>query len=195
MTVIGLIADTHVPDRRPFLHPMVAPIFQDEKVDFIIHAGDVSTPQTLTQLQKIAPIYAVKGNRDAVFLRHLPKTLSLLVDGWKIGITHGHDNLGRYIRGKLQYPLSGPPFDFFQPYLEKCFPLSHMIIFGHTHKPVKKWINGQLYFNPGSAATPNLPFSPSVGLLTVNTDHFSARHIRLDNFPKKTGSHNLNKPA
>ena len=58
MTTLGVIADTHVPDRRPDLDPQILPIFLQAKVQTILHAGDVSSQKVLDQLSQIAPVLA-----------------------------------------------------------------------------------------------------------------------------------------
>ena len=74
---LGVISDTHVPDRVRQLDPQAFGIFQAAGVQAILHAGDVSGPQLLAQLEQIAPVYAVKGNRDFLWLPHLPAELRL----------------------------------------------------------------------------------------------------------------------
>jgi hypothetical protein len=59
---IGVLADTHIPDRAKELHPDIIPIFQQHEVDRIIHAGDICVPSVLEQLTKVAPVDAVRGN-------------------------------------------------------------------------------------------------------------------------------------
>jgi putative phosphoesterase len=67
MTTLGVLADTHIPDRVPTLNPRVIQVFRQAQVSAILHAGDVSVPQVLAELEKIAQVYAVRGNRD-IFL-------------------------------------------------------------------------------------------------------------------------------
>jgi len=185
MTVLGVIADTHIPDRKAFLHPEVLPIFQKAGVSMILHAGDVSTPKVLQQLNQIAPVHTVRGNRDFFQRKNLPKTLELEIEGWKIGVAHGYENLKHYLFAKLINPIDGPGFEYYQPYLAKEFSKMQVIVFGHIHRPINQWINGQLYFNPGSASVPKVPIPPSIGLLHVQKGEICAEHIRLAHFSKK----------
>jgi predicted phosphodiesterase len=64
MTILGVLADTHIPDRVPGLNPRVLKIFQQARVSEILHAGDVSIPQVLEELRQVAPVSVVQGNRD-----------------------------------------------------------------------------------------------------------------------------------
>ena len=61
-----MVADTHVPDRLARLPSGLAAALAG--VDAILHAGDVTTGPVLDQLNTIAPVHAVRGNRD-FFLR------------------------------------------------------------------------------------------------------------------------------
>ena len=57
MSTIGLISDTH-----GYLDPRLKPAF--ERVDAIVHAGDVGGPHVLDFLRDLAPLHAVYGNND-----------------------------------------------------------------------------------------------------------------------------------
>ncbi len=66
VTKLGVVADTHVPDKAKTLNPQVLAILRQAEVSAILHAGDISSPGVLTALGEIAPVYAVLGNRDWV---------------------------------------------------------------------------------------------------------------------------------
>jgi len=71
ITTLGLISDTHLPDRLRALPPEVFDAL--DGVDLILHAGDVGTLAVLDQLSTIAPVVAVHGNDDsAEAIRELP---------------------------------------------------------------------------------------------------------------------------
>ena len=57
MTTIGVISDTH-----GLLRPEALEALRGSAL--ILHAGDVGVPEVLTELQKIAPVTAVRGNVD-----------------------------------------------------------------------------------------------------------------------------------
>ena len=61
---ILLIADTHVGDRIKALEPKLFEAMVAEQPDLILHAGDIAVPSVVTELEKIAPVVAVQGNRD-----------------------------------------------------------------------------------------------------------------------------------
>ena len=85
--LIGLISDTHIPDRRIKLPQKVLEIF--EGVDLIIHAGDITTQEVLDSLNSIAPTMAVEGNNDRNSGIDLNAMETLEVDDLKIVIVHG----------------------------------------------------------------------------------------------------------
>src|SRR5512143_3359148 len=107
MTNLGVLADTHVPDRVAQLDPDVIEVFQQAGVEAILHAGDVSVPEVLEQLGQVAPVYAVRGNRDIFRLYNLPLKVELNINGSSIGMTHGHGTFSRYIIDKLHRAVKG----------------------------------------------------------------------------------------
>jgi putative phosphoesterase len=163
---IGVVSDTHVPDRARLLNPAVLRVFRQERVDIILHAGDVSSPRVLDELGQLAPVRAVRGNRDWVLMRRLPAVLEFTFEGAKVVLTHGHGRWWNYVYDRTKFILAGYQLDMFQPRLLKAFPQADVIVFGHTHIPVNHRVGKQLVFNPGSAHFPEKNLAPSVGLLT-----------------------------
>lgn len=169
--IIGVISDTHIPDRARGLDPRIIPLFQQAGVSAILHAGDVSVPAVLGELGQVAPVYAVRGNRDWIALGRLPKSLRINFEGVVIGLAHGHGRWWNYLVNRLEYILHGYRLEMFQPRLLEAFPDSQVIVFGHTHHPVNHWVEGKLVFNPGSAHFPDMEsLTPSVGLLHIQPD-------------------------
>lgn len=163
---LGVIADTHIPDRRKALDPRILPLFEARQVSAILHAGDVSAPAVLDALAQVAPVYAVRGNRDWLWLGGLPLVRRLSFNGVEVGLAHGHG-------GWLHYMLDRPVFTLFGVNVERLvarlqirLPGSDVVVFGHTHLPLNRRIDGRLFFNPGS---PHFPHrrqpQPSLGLL------------------------------
>jgi putative phosphoesterase len=168
MLTLGVIADTHIPDRAPRLQPQIIPIFKQARVKAILHAGDISTPTVLEELRQVAPVYAVRGNRDWFMLRKLPDTLFLEFGSVPIVLTHGHGSLREYLVDKIQFINDGYLLERYQSRLQAAFPKARVIVFGHTHFAVNLWAEGQLLFNPGSAHFPgNDKKAPSLGLLHI----------------------------
>ena len=69
---IGVISDTHIPERASAIPPQVLEGFKG--VDLILHAGDLVDLSVLEELKKIAKVRAVVGNMDSeVVSKGLPK--------------------------------------------------------------------------------------------------------------------------
>ena len=171
MIRIGVIADTHVPDRRRAMHPQVVSKFRSLDVAAILHAGDVSAGPVLDALQEIAPVHAVRGNRDWVALRHLPLSLQVSFGGVEIAITHGHGPPLNYVRDRIDYLVRGYRLELFAPRLLRTHQGVRVIVFGHTHRPLCQWVDGVLLFNPGSPHFPDPKgAAPSLGIMRISTD-------------------------
>ena len=95
--LIGLVSDTHIPDRRIKLPQKVLESF--EGVDLIIHAGDITSQSVIDELEAIAPVVAVEGNMDRVHGEiDLNPSEIIEAEGHKIGVMHG---MGRSIREEI----------------------------------------------------------------------------------------------
>ncbi len=165
---LGVIADTHVPDRAREVPRWTMEVFRHAKVQAILHAGDLSHPRVLETLQAIAPTFAVRGNRDWWLLRHLPRARTLTFGGTTVYLTHGHMNLRRYLLDKARHLLLGNPYSLFEQRMAHLPVAADVLVFGHTHHPVNRMVEGRLLFNPGSACCPLLKdVPPSVGLLYI----------------------------
>jgi len=165
---LGVLSDTHIPDRACNLDRRILEIFRQAQVAAIMHAGDVSTPAVLVELNTLAPVHAVRGNRDWLALSHLPMYTRLVFDGVVIGLTHGHGRWWEYMRDRADYLLRGYRLELFQPRLLTAFPDAHVMVFGHTHRTLNHWVDHKLIFNPGSAHFPDgKSEAPSVGLLHI----------------------------
>jgi uncharacterized protein len=120
---LGIISDTH-----GLLRPEAEQALAG--VDLIVHAGDVGSPEVLTRLKKVAPVFAVRGNVDTeVWAQQLPAATVVEANGVSLYVLH---NL-RY----LDLRPDGAGFDF--------------VISGHTHQAEQLEKHGVLFINPGSA--------------------------------------------
>jgi len=168
---IGVVSDTHIPDRAAALHPNLIGELQRSTLDLILHAGDISTPAVLKELEKVAPVKAVAGNRDFLFAGNLKKTRNLRIKGVKIVLTHGHLNFLTYWWDKMHYLLKGYNRDRIIHRLASAFPKAKLIIFGHTHRAENYWAGETLFFNPGSVTIGDLWVrSRSYGIIEIGED-------------------------
>ncbi|MFW6023037.1 MAG: metallophosphoesterase family protein [Halanaerobiaceae bacterium] len=157
---IGVISDTHIPSKVKKIPEIVFEKFKN--VDLIIHAGDIVNQSVLDKLDEYAPVKAVCGNVDTYDLKNkLPERLRLELEGFKIGVIHGHN-----VRGHLMNKLSF------------VFPDADIIIFGHTHHPCNQLINGQLHFNPGSPTDRRMQKKHSIGIIELS-DEIHSKIIRF----------------
>ncbi|MBN2048784.1 MAG: metallophosphoesterase [Anaerolineaceae bacterium] len=147
---VGVIADTHVPDRRRCIPGQLIPALRSHNVDLILHAGDITSPRVLRRLEQIAPVIAVRGNRDVLFIHRLPLIRRFELAGVRIVMTHGHGNWRQYWLSKLMVLLKGHRNDWFLPQVAALSGGAEVVIFGHTHCPMNEWMDGILVFNPGS---------------------------------------------
>ncbi|MCJ7694693.1 MAG: YfcE family phosphodiesterase [Anaerolineaceae bacterium] len=168
---LGIVSDTHIPDRMPSLPKELLIQLENKGVDGILHAGDVCSQSVLDQLAEIAPVHAVQGNRDWLYGFKLPKALDLTFNGVKLTLTHGHISIPFYFVDKFYYMLNGFRFDRSHSNLAKRHPDSKIIVFGHTHRQVCTQANGRWFFNPG-ATYPCLfnNHNPQYGFLTIDQD-------------------------
>jgi putative phosphoesterase len=168
--IIGVVGDTHIPDRVSSLHPALIPNLRKRGVQYIFHTGDISFPVVLKDLAKVAPVYAVAGNRDW-FQRSLPRHLVFCVNGVDILLTHGHVNPFLYWLDKAKNILEGYHFDRYARRLPPLAPDVKMYIFGHSHHAENRWLEGRLFFNPGSCSIAEKPdFRISFGIIHIRQD-------------------------
>jgi len=129
---IGLISDTH--DNLPKIKKAVE-IFNKNRVEFVIHAGDFVAPFSLLPFQELNCDWTgVLGNNDGEKKGLITKSqgrikqgqISLILDNKKLIVIHDIENYDN------EY--------------------ADIIVFGHTHKPVVKKLGESLLINPGEAS-------------------------------------------
>jgi len=149
---IGVISDTHIPDRCEHIPFKALEAFKN--VDMVIHAGDLASLKAIEELKAVCPkIVVVAGNMDgADIVKKFPTKQILNISGFKIGVSHG--------AGAPQY-LVDLLKDTFKN--DNC----DIIVFGHSHIAMNEKIGKTLFFNPGSA-TDCLVREASFGLIEIN---------------------------
>ncbi len=174
MALLGIVADTHVPQRLARLPDRLADALRG--VDLILHAGDITSRQVLIDLERIAPVQAVAGNADLVG-HGLPLTRVIDIEGRRIGLVHGHGGWVKYLTGKV-YDRLGYREEYYLKIVAESFgpvdaariDAAHIdaIVFGHTHRVFTEVRSGVLLFNPGPVAPDyyNTP-GPQIGLLRI----------------------------
>lgn len=148
---LGVVADTHIPDRVNDLHPGLLPALKAARVDHIVHAGDICAARVLDALRSVAPVTAARGNRD--FLAGRLKMIERLeLGGVSITLMHGHGGIAWYLRDKLHFWRDGYRLERYLDLLHRTGGAARVIIFGHTHHPENLWSGETLLLNPGSAS-------------------------------------------
>ncbi len=149
---LGLISDTHMPQRCATLPATLANVFQG--VDLILHAGDVGELWVLDQLSAYAPVIAVHGNDDTVAAqRELPYQQVITVAGQRILLWHSHfpDRIDE-MDSRRDDDLP-PKFVRSLERAQRCG--AQTVVFGHWHIPLVYEKQGIRVINPGALASGN----------------------------------------
>ncbi len=155
---IVVLSDTHMPRSAKSLpSPVVKAL---GTADYILHAGDWTTPAIADMLAKHAPLEGVAGNNDGQELvKQFGYKKLLELGGIRIGIVHGHG---------VQGTTESRAVDAFRR--EKV----NVILFGHSHIPLYKKRNGMLLFNPGSPTDKRRQSTYSFGVWTIQDGSLEA---------------------
>jgi uncharacterized protein len=131
--LLAVISDTHMPQGSRRLPLACVRVLK--RADLILHAGDLFALSVLRELERHAPVLAVRGNVDEPEVRALlPEARIVEAEGARIAMVH--DSGPRAGRAKR---------------LHKRFPDADAVVFGHSHLPVHETTEGGLeLFNPGS---------------------------------------------
>ncbi|MAT95784.1 MAG: hypothetical protein CL608_01345 [Anaerolineaceae bacterium] len=170
VTTIGLISDTHMPQRWATMPTAVSQIFAN--VDLIFHAGDVGELWVLDELSRLVPVIAVHGNDDSEDAqRELPYQQVVMVAGQRLLIWHSHyanrvDELHSRRSGSLCEGL-------LRSIARAKSAGARLVHFGHWHLPLVFEKDGIVVVNAGAIASGN-PFQAqaiqSVALLFLLKD-------------------------
>ncbi|MCC7558831.1 MAG: metallophosphoesterase [Methanobacterium sp.] len=159
--LIGVISDTHIPERSIYIPEKVFEIF--ENVDLILHAGDLVSLQVKDQLEEIAPTICVQGNMDRYKGLKLPEREKLDLEGIPIGLAHGEV----FPRGDTQQLR----------YIGLEMGVE-VLITGHTHWSFIKELPDMLLLNPGSPTVPRLS-DPSVMIIDLKERKLDAKIVKI----------------
>ena len=152
--IIGILSDSHGP-----LDPWALKALKAEKVDHIIHAGDIVSASVIDDLKQIAPLTVVRGNMDFPGLpRGIANTEICQVSDFVFYVLHDLQSLD----------------------LDPEAAQINVVIHGHTHKAQIEWIDNILYFNPGSVNQPRFAAPASMGFIYIKDKKLIPRIIFND---------------
>lgn len=159
---IGVISDTHIANKSEHVPGIILDVFK--QMDMVIHAGDMVDLRVVEELKSACPkIIAVAGNMDQDEVRkRYPEKEVFEISGYKIGVMHG----------------CGSPLNLVE-LLKNAFKQDKpdIIVFGHSHKPMNEFIDGVLFFNPGSATDFTVEYN-SYGIIEINKE-INARIVKI----------------
>ncbi len=152
---IGIISDTHDLLRDEVIEKL-------KECDAILHAGDISSPEILDELKKIAGVYAVRGNADEGWGDVLPVLLETELYGLKICMAHKKKDL----------PADLSNYD--------------VVITGHTHKYSETKKGNVILLNPGSCGPRKQGQPVTMAVLHISGNGCIPEKIELPNGNKAT---------
>jgi len=149
---IGAVADTHVLEVLPELPREVLETL--EGCGLILHAGDVTDPVVLEQLEEVAPVIAVEGDHDRAAGLMLPRDQVVEVAGHRIGLTHGRRARGVEIAAAaLSTARARVTTLGLEHELRRRLGAVDMVVYGHLHVARISRSRGVSFVNPGGVYT------------------------------------------
>lgn len=142
---IGVLSDTH--GNRTMMERAAVKI---QHCDMVIHLGDNDKDVDYLKKYVDVPFYVVRGNCD--FASKAPKELLEYIEGKKVLMTHGDKYNVKCGLMRLMYRGKEEEAD--------------IILFGHTHIPMKEYEENMLIMNPGSVGNPRLT-SATIGMIEI----------------------------
>lgn len=160
---ILVLADTHVPDHARELPPRLARPLR--RAELILHAGDVTSPEVIDELEAHAPVHVAMGNNDGPDVRDrgARDEVRLEVDDVRIAMVH---DAGRR-EGRERR-------------LHRRFPDVDIVVFGHSHVPVDARHHGMRLFNPGSPTWKRRQPVATYGWVTITAQGIRTRIVPLE---------------
>jgi putative phosphoesterase len=161
--VIAVISDTHLPRGRRRLPD--ACVERIRVADLLLHAGDISTPEVLEEIEAIGPpVKAVHGNVDSAELRQrLPEALTVDAGGTRVAMVHDAGPARRRLER-----------------MRARFPDAAAVVFGHSHIPLHEERDGFHIFNPGSPTDRRRQPRHTMGMAKAGGGRLSFELVTLD---------------
>ncbi|NLK72258.1 MAG: metallophosphoesterase [Clostridiales bacterium] len=156
MKKIMVISDTHGE-----IDEMLEQYNKLNDPDMIIHLGDYALDAKKIEREIGTTVVSVKGNMDGEN-SEVPHRI-IEVEGYKILLTHGHKEKVKEGLTNLYY---------------KALSLScDIVLFGHTHIPLKIQEGSIFFINPGSITFPRGGSKSSYALITLQAEAVEAEIV------------------
>ena len=153
---IAILADTH-----NLLRPEVTEILKTCEV--ILHGGDISSRRILDELERIAPVYVVRGNNDKEWAEGMAEEMDITLFGLRIYMIHNKKHRKENLDG------------------------TDLFIYGHSHKYEEKTVAGVLFLNPGSCGPRRFRQPVTMAVLKVWEDTGKWQVEKIDLTGKEEG--------
>ena len=160
---IIIISDTHLPKRGKWLPPQL--VGELERADMVLHAGDFITGDVLDDLLALNKnlVGVIGNNDDAEVRRRLKRKEKVHVGGRVIGLVHGDGGIREQTVQRAWEAFQGETVD--------------VIVFGHSHLPFLKTVQGTILFNPGSATEKRRSPYYSYGVMEIVDGFIHLSHV------------------
>ena len=145
---IGVLSDTH-----GLLRPEVLSAL--EGCEAILHGGDINRQSIIDALERIAPVYVVRGNNDREWAEHLPLFLDFSLSGLRVCMAHRKRDL---------------PADL------SAYALA---VYGHSHKYEESRAGGTLLLNPGSCGPRRFNQAITLARLEIDGGEIAVQRIEI----------------
>lgn len=161
---IVVVADTH---SRP--HPSLVSQVAEHAPALVLHAGDLGSGPLLDDLERLAPVVAVRGNVDPRN-QGLPDSMDLTLERseqprLRLLLTHiaiYRTHLNRHTRNRAQ--AAG----------------AQLVVFGHSHLPFVGRDGRFALYNPGSAGPRRFRLPITFGVLELGLQGLDLHHVDLE---------------
>ena len=144
MIKIGILSDTH-----GLLRPEVLQALEGCRA--ILHGGDINRQEIIDRLEKIAPVYVVRGNNDKEWAEHLPEFLDFELCGLRVYMTHK------------------------KKYLPRDLSSYDLVVYGHSHRYEQGQEGRTQLINPGSCGPRRFNQDITLAILEVDEEKVDRR--------------------
>jgi putative phosphoesterase len=135
---IGVVSDTHLPRFGRALPRALVAGLEAERVDLILHLGDMTGPEVPALFEAVAPFDGVAGNNDGdELVGRFARRKVVVAEGVRLGLVHGDQGPEPTTPRRAAGSFRAAEVD--------------VVLFGHSHSPLlDRLADGRWLLNPGS---------------------------------------------